>query len=397
MDDRSGVSRRKFVGRIAGAVGVLTLKPSIDLWAQGAQQGASGTQAPRPRTTPDEYDALAKLANNENPYGPPDSVMKAMTNAFKYANRYGYPDGGITEEIAKHHGVKTENVLLGAGSGEILDVVGSTFASNGKRVVGVEPSYSQVYSHVTSVKGAAITVPLLEDYRQDIPGLIRVTKTRYRDVGFVYLCNPNNPTGRIVTKQEVKQLLDGIPEDMPVLIDEAYHHFVDDPAYATSVPYVLEGRPVIIARTFSKIAALAGMRLGYAIAPRDIIQQMRPYTTGTINAIVKWGGVAALKDTESQAKVKRVTIDLRRKTTGELESLGYKSIPSDANFFMVHIRRPVQPVIEEFRKKNVLVGRPFPPMNEHLRVSIGTPDEMSRFMVAFKEIFNGSAVGAKSG
>ena len=123
----------------------------------------------------------------------------------------------------------------------------------------------------------------------------------------MYLCNPNNPTGVIVTKQEVKQLLDGIPEDMVVLIDEAYHHFVDDPNYATSVPYVNEGRPVIIARTFSKIAALAGMRLGYAVAPAELIRRMRPYGIGSINAIVKWGGVAALKDTASQAHVKQVT------------------------------------------------------------------------------------------
>ena len=173
---------------------------------------------------------------------------------------------------------------------------------------------------------------------------------------------------------------------MPVLIDEAYHHFVEDSNYATSIPYVLEGRPVIIARTFSKIAALAGMRLGYAIAQREIIQQMRPFSTGTISAIVKWGGVAALKDTESQAQVKRVTIDLRNKTTKELSGMGYAVIPSDANFFMVHLRRPVVPVIDEFSKKGVLVGRPFPPMTEHLRVSVGTPDEMSKFMIAFKEI-----------
>jgi histidinol-phosphate/aromatic aminotransferase/cobyric acid decarboxylase-like protein len=229
-------------------------------------------------------------------------------------------------------------------------------------------------------------VPLLEDYRQDIPGLIKATKLHYRDVGFVYLVNPNNPTGRIVTHKEVKQLLDGIPEDMPVLIDEAYHHFVDDRDYATSVPYVLEGRPVIIARTFSKIAALAGMRLGYAIASKEIVQKMRPSMTGTINAIVKWGGVAALKDTESQAKVKKITLELRKKTTSDLQAMGYSVIPSDANFFMVHLRRPVVPVIEEFRKKGVIVGRPFPPMNEHLRVSIGNPDEMARFSAAFKEI-----------
>jgi histidinol-phosphate aminotransferase len=162
---------------------------------------------------------------------------------------------------------------------------------------------------------------------------------------------------------------------------------------------VLEGRPVIVARTFSKIAALAGMRLGYAIAPREILQQMRPFETGTVNAIVKHGGVAALKDTESQAQVKKITLDLRKKTTSELQALGYSVIPSETNFFMVDLKRPIQPVIGEFQKKGVLVGRPFPPMVQHLRVSIGTADEMSRFMVAFKEIMATpvKAVGGKGG
>ena len=391
MFARNGVSRRGFVGGVAGVLGALSIKSPSELWAQ-----ARGNQQPRGPRGPEEYDLYAKLANNENPYGPPESVMKAMTGAFKYSNRYGYPDGGIVDEIAKHHGVKPENIMLGAGSGEILDVVGSAFANNGKKVVGVEPSYSQVYSHVTSVKGAAITIPLTADYRQDMNALIKITKKHYREVGFVYLCNPNNPTGVVVTKGEIKQLLDGLPEDMPVLIDEAYHHFVDSSAYATSIPYVLEGRPVIIARTFSKIAALAGMRLGYAVASREFIQQMRPYGTGTVNAIVKWGGVAALKDTEAQAQVKKVTLDLRKKTTSELSSMGYSVIPSETNFFMVHLRRPVVPVIEEFQKKNVLVGRPFPPMTEHLRVSIGTADEMNRFMVAFKSVM-GQATSAKAG
>jgi histidinol-phosphate aminotransferase len=339
---------------------------------------------------------MAKLANNENPYGPPESVMKAMTQAFKYANRYGYPDGGIVAEIAKHHGVKTENVMIAAGSGEILDVVGTTFLQGGKKVVGVEPSYTSVYQHATSIRADAIRIPLLENYTQDIPAIIKATRTHYRDVGFVYLCNPNNPTARIVTSREVKQLLDGIPEDMPVLIDEAYHHFVDDPSYSTSIPYVLEGRPVIVARTFSKIAALAGMRLGYAVAPRELLRQMRPFSTGTVNALVKWGGVAALRDTESQAQVKRITIDLRNKATTELEAMGYPVIPSQTNFFMVAIRREVQPVIAEFRKKGVLVGRPFPPMTQHLRVSVGTADEMRRFMSAFKEIFP-APVGSRNG
>ena len=276
MDGKHGFSRRNFVGRVGVALGELGLRPDFDLFAQTRGQAAGA--APRARMTEDDYDRLAKLANNENPYGPPESVMKAMTGAFKYANRYGYPDGGIVEEIAKHHGVKPENIVLGAGSGEILDVVGlGVPATTARRSSASSRRTATSTRTSTSVKGG-------RDHAAAHGGLSartfrrssHATKKHYREVGFVYLCNPNNPTGRIVTKQEVKQLLDGIPEDVPVLIDEAYHHFVEDPNYATSVPYVLEGRPVIVARTFSKIAALAGMRLGYAIAPREIIAADAP-------------------------------------------------------------------------------------------------------------------------
>jgi histidinol-phosphate aminotransferase len=398
VDEKHTVSRRKFVGGVAAAAGVLGFAPRGDLFAQPLSLRDTGLNRERAAFDAlDEYDSYAKISFNENPYGPPDSVLKAMTKAFKYANRYGYPDGGITEAIAKLHGVKTENILLTAGSGEVLDVVGTTFTRDGShKVLGSEPSYSQVYEHVVGVKSEAIKLPLTADYRQDIPALIKSAHEHARDLGFIYLCNPNNPTGRIVTKAEVKQLLDGVPQGMPVLIDEAYHHFVNNADYATSIPYVLEGRPVIVARTFSKIAALAGMRLGYAVASKEFVQRMRPWSMGSISAVVKWGGVAALADTESQARVKKVTIDLRQQTIAQLKTLGYESIPSDTNFFMVHLKRPVQPVIEAFRKKGVLVGRPFPPMNEHLRVSIGNPEEMQRFNVAFKEIMGTAAVGSGS-
>jgi len=379
------VSRRSFVGGLAAALGYLGVHPDVDVLAQGKPQTAGAV--PRPRTTMDDYDAMAHLSSNENCWGPPESVMKAMNNAWKYSNRYGYPDGNLTGEIAKHHGVKVDNILLGAGSGEILDVVGTTFLLGGKKVLGVEPTYSSVYGHATSIKTSAIKLPLNKDYTQNIASMIKAANDHASEIGLVYLCNPNNPTGLIVTKDEVKQLLDGIPKGMPVLIDEAYHHFVEDPRYATSVPYVLEGRPVIIARTFSKIAALAGMRLGYAIASTETIQKMRPYSMGSINALVKWGGVTALKDTAAQADVKKKTLDLRKKTTGELQAYGYESIPSETNFFMVEIGRDIQPVIQEFAQKKIAVGRPFPPMTKHMRVSVGTADEMDRFMRAFKEIF----------
>ena len=373
-------SRRQFVGGVAATIGALSFRPEAELLAQGQTAQFSGGDA--------DYDAYVKLASNENNYGPPPSVMKAMNDAWKYANRYGYPDGNINQVIADHHGVKRDNILLTAGSGEGLSVMATTYLKPGQKVLGVSPSYASVFQQAANLKADSIQLPLTKDYRQDINQMIEVTNRHARDIGFVYMCNPNNPTGAVVTAKEVKQLLDGIPKDMPVLIDEAYHHFVDDPAYGTAIPYVLEGRPVVIARTFSKIAALAAMRIGYCVAPPEMIREMRIYASNSVNVLAKWGAVASLKDKAAEADVKAKTIDMRNKTTQVLESWGYPVIPSQTNFFMVSLgERTVQAVIEEFRKKGILVGRPFPPMLNHLRVSVGTPDDMEKFMTAFKAIF----------
>ena len=380
----NSATRRTFLGTMATALGVAGLAPSIDVFAQErrARQGEPGEEHPE-----ENYEEMAKLASNENCWGPSDEVVKAMKDAFKYGNRYQYPDGGIVEAIAKHHGLKKENVMLGAGSGELLKIIGEAFTADHKRVVGVDPSYDSVYRFVTNIKADTIKVPLLKDYRMDIPGMIRATKMNYRDVGFVYICNPNNPTGNIIPKQQIKHLLDSIPDDVPMLIDEAYHHFVATPDYATSVPYIQEGRPVIVTRTFSKIAGLAGMRLGYGLAPKELIDRMRTFGGGSISAVVKYGGVAALKDLAYERKIKQMTIELRERTIKDLRGWGYEVIPSETNFFMVDVGKDVTAVAEDFKKRKVLVGRKFPPMNNWLRVSIGTEPEMTRFMAAFKELF----------
>jgi histidinol-phosphate aminotransferase len=386
------VSRRGFVSGLAGVIGYAGLRPD-NLFAQAVQATKKAatditsilTAAARNRVA--EYDPLAKLSSNENPWGPLPSVMDAMNYAWKYSNRYGYPDGGLVEAIAQHHNVKPENILLGAGSGEILDVMALAFLDNGKKkVLGVEPTYSTVYQRASQIKAEAIKLPLNKDYSQSIPAFIEAANKHAAEVGFIYLCNPNNPTGMIVSKAEVKQLLDGIPKDMPVMIDEAYHHFVQDPNYGPSAQYVIEGRPVVIARTFSKIFGIAAMRLGYAIAPPALVAKMKPYSMASINAIVKWGAVAGLADTAGQKKVLDQTLKNRNKAIADIKTLGYEVLPTETNFFMVAIRREVQPVIEEFRKKGVAVGRPFPPMTQHMRVSVGTEEEMARFMTAFKEI-----------
>lgn len=385
--DSKNVSRRKFVGGLAAALGYVSTGPNLDLFAQGRGAGRAAG-AGRAMQTADQYDAMAKLSSNENNWGIPDTVMRAMEGAWKYAGRYGYPDPGLNQAIAEYDGVKPENVMVTAGSGEALSVVGSTFLmlTPQKKVLGVEPTYSSVYGHATSIKSDAIKLPLTKDYRQDIGVILDTAKKRQNEIGFVYICNPNNPTGVIVTKAEIKQLLDGLPAGMPVLIDEAYHHYVDDPNYATAMPYVNEGRPVIITRTFSKIAGMAAMRVGYAVAPTEIIQKMRPFSTGSVNVLARYGATATLKNKPAMEAVKRKTIAGRERTTKQLKDLGYEVIPSQTNFFMVGIRREVQPVINAFREEGVAVGRPFPPMTQHLRVSVGVPEEMDRFLAAFKKI-----------
>ena len=389
---KTDIARRDFMGKLAVLLGYAGLGP-LRLSAQGRARQADAAASGLPdMKKPAEYDKLVKLANNENPYGPPEGVMKAMNEAWKYGNRYSAPDGGIVDAIAEHHKVKPENIVIGCGSSEILKIVDDAFLPDHKLVVGVDPTYETVYRFATNSKAKSIAVPLTKTFDANMKEIIRVTKANARDVGVVYICNPNNPTGRIVPKDEIKMLLDSIPGDIPVFIDEAYHHFVDDPNYEPSVKYVIEGRKVIIARTFSKIAGLAGMRLGYAVAPKELIDQLKPFVMGyNTNAIVKFGGVASLKDTANEARVKQLNKQIRDRVTGELKDYGYEVIPSQTNFFMVNVKKDVTPVAQDFLKKGFVVGRKFPPMNEWLRVSVGTEDEMKGFMKAFKEVFPAQA------
>ena len=383
MSSKHAVSRRKFMGGAATAVGALGLAP-------GGLQGMLARYAPESRIGRQEggYDALAKLSSNENPYGPSPAAMKAMEAAWKYSNRYGYPDGDVQEVVADHLGVPRDHVLLTAGSEEVLKAVGIALLGADKKVVGVEPSYGSVYNYATGIDADAIKLPLLDDHSQNVPAMIKATRRHHREIGFVYLCNPNNPTGNVVPASEVRSLLDAIPDDVPVLVDEAYHHFVEDPRYESAVPYVKEGRNVIVARTFSKIYGMAGMRLGFAVAAPPMLQRLRTYATGTINALVKWGGAASIKDVETEAKVRTETLRLRNRATKQMTEWGFEVIPSETNFFMVRTGRPVQEVRAAFREETVAVGRPFPPMLDWLRVSVGTEDEMDRFDAAFRKIFS---------
>jgi len=401
----SHVSRRHFVGgAAAAALGMLGANPDRlaarerRIAERGIRRLPGGAPMLRAwQSQVDEYDALAHLSSNENPFGPSAQTLEAMTYAFKYSMRYGYPDNGVHQRIADAHGVSRDHVLMGAGSGEILDVVGLTWLAHDKKVVGVEPSYGSVYRHATGIDAGTILLPLEPDYRQNVERMVDATNRNARDVGFVYVCNPNNPTGVTMTAEEIAFLLDNIPEDIPVLIDEAYHHFVEDPAYEESLKYVREGRRVVVARTFSKIYGMAAMRIGFAVAPPDMIEEMRPYSTGSVNALARWGAAAAMSDTEAADRMLAHNRTWREQTRADLEALGYETIPSETNFFMVDLRQRVAPIRQAFRERGVAVGRDFPPMLNHLRVSIGTEEEMGRFMNAFEDILKTPLMSTQSG
>ena len=398
------VSRRNFVGGAAAALGGLALGPDLlsardaVAAARGIRRVPGGPPMLRARLDEvDEYDALAHLSSNENPFGPSKKAREAMDYAVKYSMRYGYPDNDVHEKIAASHDVDRDHVLMGAGSGEILEVVGLTYLGHGKKVIGVEPSYGSVYRHASGIDADTVLLPLEADHRQNVQRMVDATNRHYRDVGFVYVCNPNNPTGVCMTADEIEYLLDNIPDDVVVLIDEAYHHFVEDPEYEESLRYVHEGRNVIIARTFSKLHGMAGMRIGYAVAPPRMIQEMAAYSTGSVNALARWGAVAAMEDTEAQTMVLDHNRRWREQTRQDLASLGFESIPSQTNFFMVNLGRRVAPVRQAFRERQVAVGRDFPPMLDHLRVSVGSEEEMGRFMNAFEDILKTPVMSSRSG
>src|SRR5262245_514004 len=195
----TNIARRKFVKNAVAILGYAGLAPLSASPQARSRQTAGAAKATSDKKI--DYDKFAKLANNENPYGPSENVMKAMNDAWKYANRYQYPDGGLIDAIAEHHGVKPENIVLGCGSSEILKIVDDAFLPDHKLVIGVEPTYETVYRYATNSKAKAITVPLTKTYDANMKEIIRVTKLNARDVGVVYICNPNNLKGWIVPKE----------------------------------------------------------------------------------------------------------------------------------------------------------------------------------------------------
>jgi histidinol-phosphate aminotransferase len=326
-----------------------------------------------------------QIDSNENPYGPSPKAMEAITASERVASRY--PDASedqVVEAIAAHHGVKPENVALGCGSGEVLRVSDMAFTGPGTKVVSAEPTFEAVL-HFCKLLGAdAVHVPLTPDFRHDLD---KMAVACGPTVHLAYVCNPNNPTGTIVSADELRGFLSKVPTETKVLVDEAYHHFVVDKAYGTTIPWIADHPNLIVARTFSKIYGLAGMRLGYAVSSADNIKAMRPhFTFSNANAAVLAAAKTSLADEAHVVDQRTRNNETRDWLVSELVKDGRKHVPSHTNFVMIETGSDASTLIPRFREHGVLIGRRFPSMAEWIRVSIGTPAEMQAFVAALREI-----------
>ncbi len=373
------VSRRSFVGALAaGGAGLLTA-PLL---------GARGLEAARfDRFSPTRSSGIIRLDSNENPNGPGARVLEAMRGAFAEANRYpDAPMDALRAAIARSHGVSDECVVIGCGSTDVLRMAVVAFTSPDRALVTASPTYEDP-GHMAEAVGAEVrAVRVTPALALDLEAML----AQARGAGLVFLCNPNNPTSTVHSASAIASFVRAARKLSPapvVIVDEAYHEYVDDPGYATAIPLALEAPGVIVSRTFSKVYGLAGMRVGYAVAHAETMKAMGRFALGSaVNVLAATAALTTLADTEHLAREQARNREAREFTRQTLRAMGYTSAPSNANFVMVEIGRDAKEFQKACRERGVMVGRAFPPLTTHARISIGTMDEMREAMSVIREV-----------
>jgi len=326
-----------------------------------------------------------KLASNENPLGPSPEALKAIKDSFSDLNRY--PDGAgyyLKNALSERLSISPDELILGNGSNELLDIAARTYLQAGDEAVMASPSFVVYAMAVQSVGGKTIQAPL-KDYRHDLEAMAAAITPKTK---MVFIANPNNPTGTINTNDEFDVLMEKITDDMLVIVDEAYYEYVSAPDYADSMKHFRAGRNILILRTFSKIYGLAGLRIGYGMAKKEILTDMNrlrePFNT---NSLAQKAALAALRDTEHVTNSRKINDAGREYLYQQLSSLGISYVPTEANFIYIQIKDSLA-VNNSLMKKGVII-RPMGP--KAMRVTIGLPEENKRFIEALKEVISVSA------
>ena len=330
-----------------------------------------------------------KLASNENPLGPSDRVQKALIAALPHLNRY--PDGSghyLRQALAKKHGVSIDQVVLGNGSNELIELIVRTFLRPGDEAVVPHPSF-MVYPMIVQAAGGIRVMVMLKDYRLDLEAMARAITPMTK---IVFIANPNNPSATIVTRDEVEHFMSRVPERTIVVFDEAYIEFAMGPDFPDTLAHVKQGRKVVVLRTFSKAASLAGLRVGYGVTDADAIALMnRIRQPFNVNALAQVAALAALDDESHVMECVRMIEAGRHYLYDEFNALGIKYVPSRANFILVDVGHSASDVFQRLLKEGVIV-RPMTPfgMESALRVTVGTPEENRRFVKALKAVLGKS-------
>ena len=328
------------------------------------------------------HDAI-KLASNENPLPPSDRVQREIIAALSHLNRY--PDGScfyLRQALAKKHGVAPDQVVLGNGSNELLELLVRTFVKPGDEAVVPHPSFV-VYPMIVQAAGGIRVMVMLKDYRLDLEAMARAMTPLTK---LVFIANPNNPTATIVTADEVERFMARVPERTIVVFDEAYMEFALGPDFPDSLGYVKQGRKVVVLRTFSKAASLAGLRVGYAVADADAVALMnRIRQPFNVNSLAQAAALAALEDEGHTLECVRMIEAGRHFLYDAFRALGLSYVPSRANFVLVDVGRSAAAIYKKLLREGVIV-RPMTSfgMETTLRVSVGTPEENRRLVKALQ-------------
>jgi histidinol-phosphate aminotransferase len=326
-----------------------------------------------------------KLASNENPLPPSDRVQKAIVAALASLNRY--PDGSgfyLRQALAKKHGVMPDQVVLGNGSNELIELLVRTFLRPGDEAVVPHPSFV-VYPMIVQAAGGVRVMVMLKDFRLDLDAMARAITPMTK---IVFVANPNNPTATIVTKDEVEHFMARVPERTIVVFDEAYIEFAMGQDFPDMLAAVKQGRKVVVLRTFSKATSLAGLRVGYGVADADAVALMnRIRQPFNVNSLGQAAALAALDDDAHVLECVRMIEAGRHFLYDEFKSIGLQYVPSRANFILVDVGRSAADIYQKLLHQGVIV-RPMTPfgLETAFRITVGTPEENRKLVKALRVV-----------
>lgn len=367
------MDRRGFVtsGLAAGLTGVTGAGASLAHLLERAPGWGPGKTLP---------DGTVKLSSNENPLGLSPAARDAVIAAIPNANRYpGDFSGALYDALTEHLGCRRDNLVLGAGSTEILQMAVQAFQGPNVPLIIAEPTFEDVPRYQRPLSFNLVTVPLTSNLAHDLDRM-RGEAEGSRRPAVVYFCNPNNPTGTLTSSAAIDAWIDDAPETTLFLMDEAYFEYADHPDYWSADRWIHDRPNVVVVRTFSKIFGMAGLRLGYGLAHPDTIARLRDFVMqNNPNVLANAAALASLADRGLVARSVTVNQEAKAIAHETLDTLGLEYLPTHTNFIMHRINGDLGAYIRRMREAGVRVGRPFPPMLEWNRLSFGLPDEMDRW------------------